>query len=149
VLAKGREVARSLNGAPTVRSGGAGQGEGSGSSPGMAGDGEGRNAADMAVVQGRRGAPVVVGGSGGVLEHKGDERKVRGMATWLERASEVTLTGRGGQTLVVVTILGEAAALWSPGWTRSKKGGAREVLRGRASEEGERKKWLAMVSAPF
>jgi hypothetical protein len=34
-----------------------------------------------AVSQQRQGAPVVVGGNGEDLEHKGEERKVRGMAT--------------------------------------------------------------------
>jgi hypothetical protein len=50
----------------------------------MAGDGEDGSAADVAAVQRRRGAPVVVGHSGGVLKHEGEEKKVRGMATWPE-----------------------------------------------------------------
>jgi hypothetical protein len=68
-----------------VRGGGAEQGEGGGTSPRMAGDGEGGSATDMVAVQWQRGTPVVVGGSSGVLEHKGEEKKVRGMATWPKR----------------------------------------------------------------
>jgi hypothetical protein len=50
----------------------------------MAGDGEDGSAAGVAAVQRRRGAPVVFGHSGGVLKHEGEEKKVRGMATWPE-----------------------------------------------------------------
>jgi hypothetical protein len=55
---------------------------------------------------------------------------------------------KGGKTAAAMTILGEATVLRSPGWMRSM-GGAREVLHGRASGEGERKKWSVVVSAPF
>jgi hypothetical protein len=55
---------------------------------------------------------VVVGGSGGVLEHEGEERKVRGMATWPEGLrGRRSPKGGGGKTATAVTILGEVAAL--------------------------------------
>jgi hypothetical protein len=53
---------------------------------------------------------VIIGGSGGVLEHEGEERKVRGMATWSEG-----LRGRrspeGGKMVAAAIILGEVVAL--------------------------------------
>jgi hypothetical protein len=81
-LAGGRSQRRSSRRLPAQLGDGVGQGEDGGSSPGMAGDDEGGSAAGVAAVQWRRGTPVVVGGSGGVLKHKGEEGKVRGMATW-------------------------------------------------------------------
>jgi hypothetical protein len=124
-----------------VRGGGAGQGEGGGTSPRMAGDGEGGSAADMVAVQWRRGTPVVVGGSSGVLEHEGEEKKVRGMATWPERlrrrrSPEGREDDGGGD---------------NPGGGSSVE--EQKGVRGRCSatgeRRGERKKWSVAVSAPF
>jgi hypothetical protein len=133
-----------------VRGGGAGQGEVGGSSPGMANDGEGRSATDVSVVQRRRGASMIVGGSGGVVEHEGAERKVRGMATWPEGLRRRCSPEGGGRRRQRRHSWGRQRCSDRRAAREAKRGGdAREVLHGRASGEGKRKKWSAAVSAPF
>jgi hypothetical protein len=63
----------------------AGQGGGGGSSPHHRGDGEVVGEASATVLDGGGDTLVIHGGVGAILKHEGEDRKVRGKVTWLER----------------------------------------------------------------
>jgi hypothetical protein len=63
----------------------AGHGGGGGSSPHGRGDGEAVEEASAVVLDSGSDALVIHGGTGAVLKHKGEDRKVRGKVTSLEK----------------------------------------------------------------
>jgi hypothetical protein len=64
---------------------------------------------------------VIVCGSGGVLEHEGEERKVRGMATWPE-GLQGRRSSEGGKMVAAAIILGRRRRSGWPGWTGGRGG---------------------------